>query len=443
MYQKIVEYSRVIEDACIARRRDFHKYPEMAWMEMRTSAIIAKTLTELGYQVLTGKDAVEDHARMGVPSKQELEAHALQVLKQQVPEEYLTEEMKEGYTGVVGILYCGEGPVIALRFDIDALGLIEHKTQEHRPTREGFASVNDGVMHACGHDGHAAIGLGVAEVLMKIKDSLHGTVKLLFQPGEEGTRGAKAMVAKGWLDDVDYFSGTHLAPADEENDGDVTPGSYGSLATSKYDVTYYGNAAHAGGFPEKGNNAIWAAANAVVNLLAIPRHSEGSSRVNVGMIQGGTGRNVIPDEARIQIEVRGETTEINRYMEACAKRICQASADLAGCTCEMKLMGMAESEHSDEDFLTEIGQLVREHLSHLKVSSCENVRIWGSEDISLMMNRVQEHGGKATFMRSVTAMAAGQHTTAFDFDEKVLTEAIQVFSSIVYHWLKGEKDEKN
>lgn len=438
MYQKIIELSKEIEAACVARRRDFHKYPEMAWFEMRTSAVIAKTLTELGYEVLTGKEVIEETARIGVPSMEQLEEHAALALSWQAPAEYLTEEMKEGYTGVAGILRCGDGPVMALRFDIDALGLIENKTEDHRPVREGFASIQDGVMHACGHDAHAAIGLGVAEVLMQIKDSLHGTVKLLFQPGEEGTKGARAMVAKGLLDDVDYFAGTHIAPTKGPDDGDVTPGTYGSLATTKFDVYFHGKAAHAGGFPEKGNSAILAAANAVVNLMAIPRHSEGISRVNVGTIQGGTGRNVIADEAKIQMEVRGETTEINRYMEECAKRICQAAADMTGCSCDMEIMGMAESQHSDEDYLAEIGELIRAHLPHLKVSSIENAQNWGSEDISLMMNRVQEHGGKATYMRSVTDMASAQHTTGFDFDEKVLAEGVQTFAAMVYHFL-GEK----
>lgn len=106
------------------------------------------------------------------------------------------------------------GHVCALRFDIDALGVLEDENSCHRPAREGFASQCPGVMHACGHDGHTAIGLGVAEVLMNLRAQLHGTVKLIFQPAEEGVRGARAIVSKGHLDDVDYFVGTHLAPLD-------------------------------------------------------------------------------------------------------------------------------------------------------------------------------------------------------------------------------------
>lgn len=430
--QVIIKSAKALDEKSRERRRDFHRFPEMAWYEMRTSAIIAKTLTELGYEVLTGREVCLESARIGVPSKEELENHAETALKQGAPKEFLTQDMREGFTGVIGILKCGEGPVVALRFDMDALGLTEEESENHRPFREGFSSRNPGVMHACGHDAHAAIGLGTAEVLMQIREQLHGTVKLIFQPGEEGVKGARAIVAHGHLDDVDYFAGTHVAPTKGPDDGDVTPGTWGSLATSKYDAFFYGQAAHAGGFPEKGSSAIVAAANAVLNLTAIPRHSQGITRVNVGKIQGGTGRNVVPDYAMIQFEVRGDTTEINTYMAERATEICEAAAKMTGCRCELVLQGAAESQHSDEDFLEDIAGIVERTLPHLRVSSCKNAQNWGSEDISLMMNRVQEHGGKATYMRSMTDMASPQHTTGFDFDEKVLVEGIETFAMIVY-----------
>ncbi len=441
MYQKIMEYARELDEKSRSRRRDFHKYPETAWYEMRTSAIIAKTLTELGYEVLTGREVCLETERFGVPSAEDLEAHADLAIEQGAPAEYMTEDLRQGFTGVIGILRCGDGPVAALRFDIDALGLNEDETPKHRPFAEGFSSRNPGMMHACGHDAHAVIGLGVAEMLMKIKDSLHGTVKLIFQPGEEGAKGARPIVAHGHLDDVDYFVGTHIAPTKGPDDGDVTPGTWGSLATSKYDVYFYGQSAHAGGFPENGRSAIVAAANAVVNLTAIPRHSGGISRVNVGVIRGGTGRNVIPDQCMMQIEVRGETTEINSYMDEQAKRICRAAADMTGCRCELVPEGSSESQHSDEDFLAHNADGSREHLPHLSVCSRENAQNWGSEDISLMMNRVQAHGGKATYMRSMTDMASAQHTTAFDFDEKVLVDGIETFSAIVYDLLKQRQEK--
>ena len=428
-----------MEPRLIAVRRSIHARPETGWLEMRTSAIIAKHLTELGYQVLTGSRAVKAEARMGVPEESALRRHAEEALSQEgTPQEYLTNEMKAGLTGVIGVLRCGEGTTVALRFDIDALGMVERGDEGPRPAREGFASRNPGMMHACGHDGHVAIGLGAAEALMALRSALHGTLKLIFQPAEEGARGARAITAAGHLDDVDYFIGSHVAPTDSLDDGDVTCGTYGSLATAKFDVTFTGLAAHAGGYPEKGHNALLAAASAALALHAIPRHSAGQSRVNVGTLHAGTGRNVVPDRAEMQLEVRGETTEINQYMAEQARSICQGAAAMQQCQCEITVVGEAEGQHSDVSLIERISAAVARDLPELRLSSVQNAQNWGSEDISIMMNRVQAHGGQATYMRVMTPMAGAQHTVGFDFDEQVLGRSVKVFCAAVLDLMKGE-----
>ena len=139
MYQNIDQLARSLHQESVDIRRTMHMYPETGWFEMRTSAIIAKRLTELGYEVLTGRQVCREDTRMGVPSPEELEAHYQQLPEQGTPMEYVTEDMREGFTGVIGILRCGDGPVAALRFDIDALPMTENATQDHRPFREGFA----------------------------------------------------------------------------------------------------------------------------------------------------------------------------------------------------------------------------------------------------------------------------------------------------------------
>lgn len=436
IYRKISDMAEEQRDELIQLRRDFHRYPETSWLEMRTSAKIAEYLTELGMEVLTGKDVCREEARIGVPDPDILERHFSQVKEQGAPARFLTEELEHGYTGVVGILRCGEGPIAALRFDIDALPMEEAEDLEHRPFREGFSSQNPGMMHACGHDCHAAIGLGTARILSELRDQLHGTVKFLFQPGEEGTKGAYAMVENGHLDGVDYFAGTHVAPDDKEDDGDITPGTYGSLATCKYNVFFHGQAAHAGGFPEEGKNAVLAAAHAAVGLSGIARHSQGISRVNVGVIRGGSNSNVVADEAMISMEVRGETDEINQYMDRRAKEICQAAAMMEECSCEMRLMGRAPSQVSSPELIDRISNLVRNHLPQYRVSSNPNAKNWGSEDIGFMMNRVQEQGGQAVYMRTMTKMASLQHTVRFDVDEDVLVKGAVSFSAIVCDLLK-------
>ena len=434
--ERMIARSGELQSYMTGVRRSLHRFPETGWLEMRSSALIAKELSEMGYEVITGRALCLESARMGVPEEKETQEHLARVLAYGCEEEYLTQDMREGFTGVMGVLKCGEGPTVAMRFDIDALGMQEWPEDTHRPTREGFASVIPGKMHACGHDGHAAIGLGVAKILSEMKEELRGTVKIIFQPGEEGARGAKAIVAAGHLDDVDVFIGSHVAPTDSLDDGDVTPGTYGSLATTKYDVKFTGLAAHAGGYPEKGKNALLAAASAVVALHGIPRHSAGQSRVNVGTLHAGTGRNVIPDEAVMQIEVRGETTEINSFVARSAEDICRGAAMMHGCEVTMTKMGEAEGQMSDMALLQRIADIVRRDLPHLTVSSVENAQNWGSEDISVMMNRVQARGGLATYMRVMTPMAGAQHTVKFDFDERVLETSVQVFCAAAMDAMK-------
>ena len=435
IYEQILKMTDEMAGELTAQRRDFHKYAEKGWFEMRTSSIIARKLTDMGYEVLVGDQVCKRDSRMGVPSEEELDAQYERAVSQGADPEFV-KYTKGGMTGVIGILHCGEGPTVAMRFDIAALGVFEeHDASCHRPAKEGFDSVNEGFMHACGHDGHATIGLGVAKVLMAIKDSLHGTVKLIFQPAEEGVRGAKSIVDNGNLDGVDYLIGSHVSDKDPEDPAVVIPGSHGSLATTKYDVTFHGKAAHAGGSPEIGKNVMLAVGTAILNLYAIPRHSGGESRVNVGTVVAGSGRNVIADEAKMEIEVRGETTEINKFMEDYAVSIIENAAKMHGCTCEMKLMGAAYSLASDEALMERVRRVCEEHL-HLPVSNTTSSKNGGSEDVSYMMHRVQEQGGQATFMRVLTKEAGPGHSRIFDFDEQVLPNAVKVFCGTVYDIMK-------
>lgn len=433
IYQTILEKADAVTPEMIALRRDFHKHAETGWLEMRTSSIIARKLTELGYEVLVGEQVCKKEDRLGVPSDAVLEMAYARAIEQGADPEFV-KATEGGFTGVIGILRCGEGPTIAMRFDIDALGVNESMDADHLPAKEGFASVNAGAMHACGHDGHAASGLGVAEVLMQLKDHLHGTVKLIFQPGEEGLRGAKSIVANGHLDDVDYLLGCHTTDTGSEGN-DITPGSFGSLASFKYDVTFRGLAAHAGGSPHLGKNALLAAASAVTNLYAIPRHGAGASRINVGRLIAGSGRNVIADEAFMELEVRGDTTAINAYVSDYALRILDNCAAMHDCTVEVKLMGAAESMESDHSLCRRIADICSTHLG-MKVSENLTMRLGGSEDFSYMVNRVQSHGGQASFMRVCSPLAAGAHNRKFDFEESYLTKAVKAFCGMAYDLLK-------
>ena len=431
--EKIIAQAEALQPEMVAQRRDFHKYAESGWFEMRTSSIIARKLTDMGYEVLVGEDVCDKDARMGVASDEVLEKQYERAVAQGGDPEFLP-YTKGGMTGVIGILRCGEGPTVALRFDIDALGVIESQDGDHRPFAEGWASVNPGMMHSCGHDGHGTVGLGVAKVLMDIKDSLHGTVKLIFQPAEEGVRGAKAVVEKGHLDGVDYVLGTHVTNNANYPNDMVVAGSFGSFATTKYDVIFHGKSAHAGGVPNQGDNAMLAAATAVLNLQAIPRHQKGASRINVGRLIAGSGRNVICDEAFMEIEVRGATSEINDYVSNYALRILENAAAMHGCTVEYKVMGAAESLTSDETLAQQLADFWKE--CGFAVSDTLMMSLGGSEDYSYMMNRVQQQGGKALFFRALTTCYAGAHNRRFDFDEVFLENGVKLFCSAVYNLMK-------
>lgn len=441
MYARIEELAGRMTEKLVSCRRDFHKYAESGWFEMRTASLIARRLTDMGYEVLAGRDVCQDESRMGLPSDEELEKNCIRAKEQGADTEYL-EKVKGGFTGVMGILRCGEGPTVALRFDIDALGVVEDASPEHRPFREGFSSVNPGMMHACGHDGHAAIGLGVAEILMAEKDGLRGTVKIIFQPAEEGVRGAKSIVDKGHLDGVDYVLACHVTglETDEDRSSDITAGSGGSLATSKMDAFYFGKSAHAGSNPQDGRNALAAAVTAVQNLLAIPRNSKSDTRVNVGTLHAGSGRNVIPESAKMELEVRGKTSEGNIYMEQWARRILRTAAEMHDCTLEVKKMGEAFLLESDQGLMELIRDVCEKDLKTVRVHPRLRREADGSEDFSYMMKRVQDQGGQASMLRILTETAAVGHNRRFDFDDRdALPKAVKALSAVTCRLLSGDR----
>ena len=425
MDDQIIKAAEELKAKTIARRRDLHQHAEVAWTEFRTAAFVAKTLTELGYQVSTGAAVHDETAMMGVPSKAELEKHMQRAVEQGADKAWV-DQMAGGKTGVVGVLkFTKPGPVVALRFDMDANDLSESLDEKHRPFKEGFASVNKNAMHACGHDGHTSVGLAVAEVLAGMKGELAGTIKMIFQPAEEGVRGAKAMMEKGVVDDVKYLIGMHLG-VNLRKTGQVACKTEGFLATTKVDASFTGVPAHAGAAPETGKNAILAACTATLNLHAISRHSQGASRVNVGVIQGGSGRNVIPANAVIKLETRGANSDINEYVYAEAVRIIEAAAAMQGCAVSMKLMGGAAGCDSDPELVERIRKVAARQKLLPDIVPAGN--IGGSEDCSYFMERVQKNGGQATYVMLGTELAAGHHDSYFDFNEEALMPAIALMS---------------
>ena len=176
-------------------------------------------------------------------------------------------------------------------------------------------------------------------------------------------------------------------------------------------------------------------ATAILNLYAIPRHSQGETRINVGRIEAGSGRNVIADEGRMEIEVRGSTTQVNHYVETYARQILEAAASMHKTTCEIKVMGGAYSLESDKELMERIRNVCEQKMG-LKVNPILRMKAGGSEDISYMMKRVQDHGGQASFMRLMAKTAGPGHSRQFDFDETMMVNGVKAFCGMAYDIMK-------
>ena len=206
----------------------------------------------------------------------------------------------------------------------------------------------------------------------------------------------------------------------------------GFLATTKLDAEFTGVSAHAGAAPEQGKNALLAAAQAAISLNTIPRNSKGSSRINVGVLNAGTGRNVVPDIAAIKLETRGATTEIDEYMVTEAKRILNACAAMYDVKVKITMAGAAPACFADKELGHEVAELIEEKCHYDEV--VEYVDMGGSEDCGYFMERVQQHGGRALYMMYGTKIAAGHHNSHFDFNEDCLWKAAATVTEIAVHF---------
>ena len=433
MSQKVVAYAQAMKEEMIAQRRDFHKYPEAGWTEFRTASIVAETLTVLGYKVLVGSEVIDKASMMGVPRAEELEQHMKRAIDQGANPDWV-EKMRGGKTGVVGILkFSKPGPTVALRFDLDANDVIEAEEEQHCPYAKKFSSRNKGVMHACGHDGHTAVGLALAKMIASLQDELSGSIKFIFQPAEEGVRGAKAMVQKGIVDDVDYLLGMHFG-FNMKKTGQLACNVQGFLATTKLDAEFTGIAAHAGAAPETGHNALLAATAAATHLHTIARHGKGASRINVGVLQAGTGRNVIPANAIIKLETRGATSEINQYMYEEAVRTIEAAAAMHQVGVKISEEGGAAGGSNSPEMVAITERIARELGIFTEI--VEDCNFNASEDCSYFMERVQERGGQAAYVMVGATLAAGHHDVHFDFDEEALVLGATLVGSVAINYLQ-------
>jgi len=405
-------------------RRDLHSHPEPAWREFYTTARIVDELECRDLDAVhVGPDVLDDD-RVGVPDGDDLDGWRERALDAGARGD-IVDRLDGGYTGAVAVVERGDGPTVGLRVDIDALPIEESDADAHHPAAMGFRSETEGYMHACGHDAHVTIGIGVIDAILE--SDFQGTLKLFFQPGEERIVGGEPMANGGRLDDIDSLFAVHVGL--DHPSGEVVAGIDGFLAVAQFAATFRGASAHAGARPEAGDNAMQAAAAAIGNLYGIPRHSTGSTRVNVGVVEGGTATNIVPERVTIEGEVRGDTTELMEYMEAEAHQVLRSAAGMHGCDVDIDTLGRAPSARSDSELRGIVADVAADTDGVTSVLDADH--LGGSEDATYLMRHVQERGGKAAYVGVGTDHPGGHHTPTFDVDEDTIGLGIEVLADAI------------
>lgn len=409
-------------------RREFHKYPENGWREIRTSARIAEILTDMGYECLMGADVVNTDSIINFvrPSEEEISEAKKRAIEQGANPEFV--EKTGGVSGVIAEYDTGrEGPSTAFRFDIDCLPYDEPCTSGYRPYDEGFVSCNPGAVHACGHDGHTAIGLGIAAALKEQGEGLCGKIRLIFQPAEETFSGALSIVDKGHLDDIDNFIAYHVALSAENRplpSNTICCGCKDFLSDRQFDVTFTGKAAHPCGASQEGKNALLAACSAALNIHSIAPHEEGLMRVNVGELTAGIAPNTIAPNALMKVEFRGETPAISEYVTRRVTDIIEGAARTYDIDYSIDDYGEVPSGKSD-DAMMEIVRKAAETVPWFEKIYFEG-NVGGTDDAAAMMTRVQKNGGIGTYIGLGCDTTMPVHNAEFDFDEGCIDAAIEL-----------------
>jgi len=383
--QDLFEYTRDM-------RRDFHMHPELGLKEIRTANIIANELNNLGIAVKTGI----------------------------------------GQTGVVGILKGkAPGPVVLLRFDMDALPITEETDAE-------YASVNQGVMHACGHDGHIAIGLSVARILDKHKDEFNGTVKLMFQPGEEGLGGAEQMIADGVLRDPKPDIALSMHVWNEKPIGwiGIVPGPV-MAAADKFTVRIIGKGGH-GAVPNLCNDPILAASQ-VVNLLQgiVSRNVSPlkSAVVTVTAIHGGEAFNVIPSDVVMKGTLRTFEPEIRELVHKRFRQIIEDTAHAFDCQAEIEIQSITPAMINHPVITLRVQKVAESLFTNAELDY--KTPTLGSEDMAFVFQQVP---GCYVFIGSANKekhLDASHHSAKFNFDETILPKAVGLMAAAAMEFLNS------
>lgn len=398
IFEEISSISKELHEKVVAHRRYFHSHPELSMEEVETSRKIASILEDLGYE----------NVRTGTAGKP---------------------------TGVVADLNSDKpGRCIALRADMDALPIKED-------TGLPFASENDGVMHACGHDAHIAILLGVAELIMKTRDSFPWKVRLIFQPSEESGSfpGAKAMIAENVLDGVDAITGLHVWMG-------VPNGKIGyrcgplMASADKWEVRLQGKGGH-GAVPHMAIDPTLAAGHLITMIQSIVSRETDpleSIVVSVGKMEAGNAFNVIPDSAYLLGTTRTFNPRLRNELPDRMKRIVENVSNAMRCEAEFDYHNNLPPTVNDKVFTQDAAEAAKKMFGEEKVIEIEPTM--GAEDFSFYLEKIP---GSFFFLGmgdESKGITAPHHHPKFLVDEDILSDGVALIAGVAANYLAGERD---
>jgi amidohydrolase len=382
-----------MRDEMISWRRDFHKHPELGFQEKRTSTIIAQKMQDWGYEIRTG-----------------------------VAE-----------TGIVAYLGGKEpGPIVLLRFDMDALPIQEQ-------TGSSYASINPGVMHACGHDGHMAIGLAVARLFSPMKDQFRGGVKILFQPAEEILGGALRMVEEGVLENPqpDFCLAAHLW--NEKSLGWMGISAGPILAgADTLEINIRGKGGH-GAIPNQTNDPIVASAQLITALQSViarnvdPRKS---GVISITQVLAGDTYNVIPESVLLRGTIRTFDSVVRQLIHRRIETIATDITRAFECNAEVKINQVAPPVVNDAR-LSEIARNVANTLFPEMTISTDIVSMV-SEDMAYIMDTIPGCYLLIGSNDTEKHLDAPHHSPFFDFNEEVLPHCTAMLAAVAWEILETQ-----
>ena len=407
--EEIANQAALIADQVIAWRRDIHEHPELSNREFRTSRLVAEHLESLGLEV-----------RRGV-----------------------------AHTGVVGVLKGGiPGPVVALRADMDGLPVVEKTGLAFASKVTGEYEGNGvGVMHACGHDNHVAILMGVAQILAGLRDELPGTVVFIFQPAEEGAPkgengGAKMMIGEGALEHpkVDAIFGLHVGQ--QSLAGVAAYRDKGFMASAqRFDIHIEGVQSH-GARPWAGIDPI-VTGSLIVNALQtiVSRQidiTQHPAVVTVGAFQSGVRNNIVPETASLSGTIRTFDADVRAQIHAKIKRIATNIGAAQGAKVTVEIEPGVPVTYNDPRLTAQMVPTLRKVYGQDQVF--ESVRVTGAEDFSFFQEEVP---GFFFFIgvrppNIAPEDAISNHSPYFDADEAALQPGVTVMSQLAMDYLSAD-----